>query len=190
MIIRRVGPSAAAQWRVIRLEALALAPEAFAPGEDAFANWPLEAYAADIAARAVLLALAGGEPAGCIVWTRDDDPAWSRRRGWIAGLYVTPRSRGLGLGGRLIAAALDDAAAAGLGALCLEVAPANRAAIAAYARAGFREVAAGCATGGGGAGAGTAGAMAMRRGLLGLRILGIFTRRNRKLAPLSGDDPG
>jgi ribosomal protein S18 acetylase RimI-like enzyme len=58
-------------------------------------------------------------------------------RGWIGGFGVAPPARGLGLGRRLIAAVLAEAAALGLRQVRLEVLAGNTAASRVYARAGF-----------------------------------------------------
>lgn len=180
MIIRRIAPDEAALWRMLRLEALALAPEAFVPGQDDRAGWRLRDFAAEVAARSVFLALAAGEPVGCIGWTRDADPGHAARQGWIDGLYVTLRARGQGLGARLIAVALADAAAAGLGAIRLEVGAANARARATYARVGFVPVVAGLC--------GDSATMILHRALgwpgVVMRLqrrMSIFARRNGKV---------
>ena len=57
-------------------------------------------------------------------------------------LWVQPEARGLGLGGALIAAIVGAARAAGYETMRLDTLPTMRAAIAMYARAGFKEIAA------------------------------------------------
>lgn len=171
VIIRRIAPDEAALWRMLRLEARALAPEAFASGPDDRAGWPLRDFAAEIAARPVFVALVRNEPVGCIGWARDSDPRLAARRGWIEGAYVTLRARGQGIGARLIAAVLADATAAGLREIRLEVGATNVRARAAYARAGFGPVVAGFSS--------ATGMMIMHRSLV---RPGIVTRLRRKLS--------
>jgi ribosomal-protein-alanine N-acetyltransferase len=79
-------------------------------------------------------ALAAPGPAGLVLWRRMVDEAE------ILTLAVLPPWRGCGIGGRLLAAALDGAAGGGAGAMFLEVAIDNGAALALYHRLGFEQV--------------------------------------------------
>lgn len=116
--------------------AAALAPlheAAFPPGE----RWDADALAQQLALPGVygLAALRGdGAPAGFILARVAADEAE------VLTLAVVPAVQGQGIGGLLLRAALDHAAAAGAGAMFLEVSPENAAALALYARAGFAAV--------------------------------------------------
>lgn len=62
------------------------------------------------------------------------------REGWILGLAIDQRWRGLGLGRRLMAESLRGLRARGVRAVALTVEPANAAAIMLYASLGFHRV--------------------------------------------------
>ncbi len=84
----------------------------------------------------LLLAFAGGEPAGCGALRRIADGVAEGRRLWIR-----PRFRGLGLGGALVLALLDEGRRAGFDAFRLETLPGKMSAAAAmYRQLGFREI--------------------------------------------------
>lgn len=138
-MIRRLGPGDAALWRAIRLEALAMAPEAFSARLADWRGRPIEDFAAQIAASPTFLAVDEDRPVGSVTWMRDGDPAcpW---RGWIGAVFVSADMRGRGLGGALIEAAVADAAQSGMREMWLEVGAANAVARRAYARSGFAEV--------------------------------------------------
>lgn len=134
--IRRVGPDSAADWRAIRLTALGDAPEAFASRLEDWAARPLADFAAQCGANPTFLAFEGAMPVGSAVWMPDSA---TEGRAWLAAVYLLPEARGRGLGQALIAAVIEDARAAGIRDLWLEVAAGSRAAQAAYRRAGFAE---------------------------------------------------
>lgn len=136
--VRRLAPGDAALWQAIWAEARATDPAAFAPrpGDDPAAA--PDALAARLAsARAFVWQDEAGHPRACALWCRDHDPA-EPRRGWIEAMFVAPGLRGRGIAAQLIAAMAEDARAEGVAELWLEVRRDNRAAQAAYARAGFR----------------------------------------------------
>lgn len=76
----------------------------------------------------------------CALWCRDADPT-HRRRGWVEAVFVRRHARGRGIAVRLLAALAEDARAAGMAELRLEVGRANAPARAAYARAGYAPLA-------------------------------------------------
>lgn len=138
MIIRRVGPDEAEAWRTIRIEALTGAPDAFAARLADWQDRPLADFAAQLTANPTFLAFDGDDPIACIAWMRDiADVA----RGWIGGVYVADRMRGRGAAQALISAALDDAKAAGITEMWLEVRAGNAPAQRAYEQAGFAVIA-------------------------------------------------
>jgi ribosomal protein S18 acetylase RimI-like enzyme len=84
----------------------------------------------------LLLAFAGGVPAGCAGLRRLPDGAAEAKR-----LWVRPAARGRGLGAALVARLGDEARRAGYRVLRLETLPDEMAAaLALYRRLGFREI--------------------------------------------------
>lgn len=82
----------------------------------------------------LLLALAGGEPVGCVALRRHGAETAELKR-----LYVRPAGRGGGAGRTLTAAALDAARAAGYARVVLDTVPGMEAAQALYRTLGFTE---------------------------------------------------
>lgn len=75
----------------------------------------------------------------CGIWIDPDDPG----RCELRKMYLEPRLRGLGMGRRLLAGAIDHARRAGCASIELETNAAMKAAIALYESHGFRPVDAG-----------------------------------------------
>jgi RimJ/RimL family protein N-acetyltransferase len=139
MTIRRLMPDDWAAFRDIRLDMLARDPRAFGSTHADWAAKP-EAAIRDWLARMHLLALIEGDRAlGCAAFCRETAPRATHRAEVIA-VYLRPKVRGQGHMTRLLTALADAARAEGLLQLELQVAGWNAPAIAAYARAGFRQV--------------------------------------------------
>jgi len=83
----------------------------------------------------LLLANVGDRPAGCL-GLREIGPGL----GELKRLFVVPEHRGRGVGGRLIAGAIDRARRIGHARLVLDTRPEMRDALALYRRFGFAEV--------------------------------------------------
>ena len=140
MTIRRLTPDAWAAFRDIRLDILARDPRAFGSTHADWAARP-EAEVRDWLARMHLWAVMEGDRAlGCAAFCRETAPRATHRAEVIAA-YLRPEARGQGHMTRFLAALADDARAQGILQLELQVATWNAAAIAAYARAGFDQVA-------------------------------------------------
>lgn len=137
MITWRLGPARAAEWRDIRLAALAEAPGAF---DAMLADWQ-DRPLADFAARlgAVPTFAAGdipGRPLATAAWQAGLDPR-DARRGWLLSVYARPEARGKGYASAAIHAALADATRQGMTSIGLNVRDTGRAAQALYRRLGF-----------------------------------------------------
>jgi RimJ/RimL family protein N-acetyltransferase len=140
MTLRRLTPDDWAAFRDIRLDMLARDPRAFG---STHANWAAkpEAEIRDWLTTMHLWALMQGDRAlGCAAFCRETAPRATHRAEVIA-VYLRPESRGQGHMARLLSALADDARAEGIVQLELQVATWNAPAVAAYTRAGFRQVA-------------------------------------------------
>lgn len=140
--IAELGPAHVQEWRALRLRALAEAPEAFLSSVEQAAAQPLEDLAARFSASANVDApIFGAFREGVLVGTaglgRQDRPK-TRHTATIWGVFVAAEARGLGLGDRLIAAAVERARRMpGLERITLIVTASNVAARRIYERAGF-----------------------------------------------------
>jgi ribosomal protein S18 acetylase RimI-like enzyme len=140
--IRPLTEADAAAWWTLRLRMLREEPGAFGSSyEEAIARTPEE-----VAARhrqtvtdpdAFLLGAWGATLAGAVGFRRDSGLK-VRHKGMIWGMYVAPEARGLGLGRRLLDAAVDRARGMeGVEQVSLEVTVGNSAARALYRSCGF-----------------------------------------------------
>lgn len=138
--VRRVGPGEWETLRLVRLAALADAPEAFgsttarelALGE---AEWRRRAESAPN-----FIAWRDDDPVGLVTVIGPPGPGEERPvREWeLVSMWVSPQARGSGAADLLVSAAVEAAAAESAGLLVLWVADGNARARAFYLRAGFR----------------------------------------------------
>lgn len=84
---------------------------------------------------ALVLARLGGEPAGCVAFYAHDPTTVEIKR-----MFVAPRARGHGVGGRMLELLLSQARAAGYRRAVLSSHHSMHTAHAVYRRAGFSEV--------------------------------------------------
>jgi ribosomal protein S18 acetylase RimI-like enzyme len=106
--IRRLRPDDAEAYRLIRLEALELAPEAFGSTLEAEAAKPLDWFAARLERTAVFGAYLGDDLVGIAGFRADAGPK-TRHKGVLWGLYVRPAARGAGVARALVETVTDHA---------------------------------------------------------------------------------
>jgi ribosomal protein S18 acetylase RimI-like enzyme len=134
--IDRVGPEAWSRLRGVRLRALGDAPDAFWSTTEGESRLAVDVWRRRLARpdAATFLAVRDGVDVGLAIGAPHHvHPS-------DAGLYsvwVAPAVRGSGVADRLITAVVDWARAAGHPRIRLDVADANRRAVALYARLGF-----------------------------------------------------
>ncbi|MFN2136529.1 MAG: GNAT family N-acetyltransferase [Candidatus Promineifilaceae bacterium] len=136
LTIRQIGVDDAGALREIRLESLHAHPVAFSADPAIDAARPLSEWQERIRANPIFMAWDGETAAGMTGFYRN--PSYkTQHHGVIWGVYVRPAYRGLGLGGRLVTAAVDWARENGLKMAYIAAAAGNTAAIRCYARCGF-----------------------------------------------------
>lgn len=133
---RRLGLADAADFRLIRLEALKNAPEAFGSTHEAEAAFPDGVFAERLESGMVFGAYAGQRIVG-MVGFRQEIPEKIRHKGFLWGMYVAPEARGNGTGAALVRLLLATAGPL-VEQIRLSVVTTNAAAIALYERHGFR----------------------------------------------------
>ena len=137
--IWRLDPPRAAEWQAIRLRALREAPEAFDSTLDDWADRPLADFARRLDEGRVFAAgQTVGEPLAVASWDPGLDPR-DARRAWIMSVFCAPEARGRGLARAVIAAAMGDAARAGMTSAGLNVRADNAPAIGLYRALGFAD---------------------------------------------------
>jgi len=139
--IRRVQPDEWQVYRQVRLTALAEAPDAFSSTlehEQAFGEDIWRSRLGSPAA-ATFIAWRDGEPTGTATG-KLDDPAdeYAVPGSWqLVGMWVDPRSRGLGVADELVETVAGHARVEGAASLVLWVTEVNERARAFYRRMGF-----------------------------------------------------
>lgn len=139
-MISRLGPADWEAFRAIRLESLARAPHVFGTALhqeiDKPADWWRDRLSSpDLGVHA---AMVGDESVGMAGWMLPA-AANARHRAYVWGVYVRDALRGGGIGRRLVAAAVDDAASCSE-AIDLHVLVGNTPAVRLYECLGFRVV--------------------------------------------------
>ncbi|MCQ0970382.1 GNAT family N-acetyltransferase [Paracoccus sp. TK19116] len=139
MIVWRLQPEHAEEWRRIRLQASKDAPESFEETYDDWADRPLADFAARLSSARVF---AAGTHRGRALAIAGCVPGLDLRdasRGWVVSVFTRPEARGRGLAGAVIQTIMSDAAMRGMTSLGLHVVASNATAIALYERLGFRD---------------------------------------------------
>ncbi|MFD1883446.1 GNAT family N-acetyltransferase [Paracoccus pacificus] len=135
--IWRLGPERAAEWRAIRLAALAEAPDAFGSTLAEWQNRPLADFAARLSATHSFAAgAAPGAPQAVAGWSPGD----GNPDAWLIGVWARPEVRRQGLTRKLVLYVMNDAAQAGYSVMQLGVGAHNHGAQALYHSLGFRPV--------------------------------------------------
>ncbi|MFN9731763.1 MAG: GNAT family N-acetyltransferase [Pseudomonadota bacterium] len=136
-IVRRLHAADAAAWRALMLLALQREPDAFTSDAAESAALPVAWWERRTADEVVLGAFEGGELAGMVA-LQPQARLRVRHKATVSGLYVRERSRGGGLGARLLAATIDVARARdGLRVLQLQASAHNGGALRLYGSRGF-----------------------------------------------------
>lgn len=137
MLIRRLAPADALQFRSLRLRALREHPDAFTSSWEEERELPVESTAARVTAHAFWGAYQGAELYGFVGLEREGKPK-NRHKAKVVAMYVAPEAAGQGAGRALLAALLEHARGTGLQSLVLTVTDGNERAVRLYEAAGFR----------------------------------------------------
>ena len=119
---------------MIRLRALADAPDAFASTYAAIADLPLEIWTKQLQEIATFVAVIHGEDVGLVRCVSDEH---HHDTAWLISMWVAPEARGQGVGDALVDAVIEYARSSGASRLLLDVGDRNQPAIALYDRKGF-----------------------------------------------------
>ncbi len=142
MPIRRLTVEDASAYRRLRLEALQESPSSFGSAHEDEILKPIERFQESLggsAERAYFGAIAGNDLVGCVGIERETGRK-EQHKAFLRGMYVSPASRGKGVGRALLAAALNLAEGwSGLEQVTLAVTASAAPAVALYRRAGFIE---------------------------------------------------
>ena len=136
VILRRLTPEDAADYRTIRLMALRLDPDAFSSTYEAEMARPMESFAERLASSVVFAAYDGDRIIG-MAGFKQEAGAKHRHKAMLWGMYVATAWRGRGVGAMLVRAVVE-AARQQVEQLTLAVVQCNKAAIALYEKFGFR----------------------------------------------------
>ncbi len=131
VVVRRVGPDEWRDWRMLRQRSLAEDPGAFAASVAAWTgpDDTEQRWRARLAEDSCFIAYDEASPVGMVAGRASAGGAHE-----LTSMWVAPEARRQGAGAALVAAVIDWNADA---PLTLRVIDGNRAAIAAYERAGF-----------------------------------------------------
>uniref|UniRef100_UPI000690F550 GNAT family N-acetyltransferase n=1 Tax=Kitasatospora sp. MBT63 TaxID=1444768 RepID=UPI000690F550 len=130
--VRRLAADEWTCYRDVRLAALAQAPEAFGSTHAREAEFTEERWRERLAARNTVVAELDGEPRGLVGLVTAGEGETE-----LVSMWVHPQARGLGVGDRLVRAAIERAEELGRPAVRLWVAEGNAPAERLYARHGF-----------------------------------------------------
>jgi ribosomal protein S18 acetylase RimI-like enzyme len=135
--IGRLGAADAPAWRALMIDALAREPDAFTSDAAESAALPLDWWVQRTGGEIVLGAFESGSLAGMLA-VQPQQRLRVRHKAVLSGLYVREASRGRGIAGRLLDAALDAARALPeLRVLQLQASAHNEGALRLYAARGF-----------------------------------------------------
>lgn len=132
--MRRCGLGDAAALRVIRLEALTMASEAYGSTYKETLKWPEERWRSLCRRGNYYLARSEGEVVGMASGGTNDQYPGTR---WLYGLYVTARARGTGVAAQLVEAVVEWATEERASTLHLHVNDSAERAKAFYEKTGF-----------------------------------------------------
>ena len=140
MDIRFLTPDDAAEWLRLRIEALKLAPEAFSASLEEYQSLSLDEVKRRLWSDGDAFVV-GAFQENCLIgiagFYREKGPK-SRHKGCGWGVYVTPESRGTGIGRTMMRALLDRGSAIdGVEQVLLSVAATQESAIRLYRSLGF-----------------------------------------------------
>lgn len=137
--VRLLAPKDFDTFKRIRLEALRLAPEAFASKAEDWEHLPDEEWQRRLTANPVFVAYRGDEPVGIMGLMRQQSSKMAHRATIIM-VYLRASERGSGAALALLEALLDQARQMGIRQIELAVTAENPAAERFYARHGFKEI--------------------------------------------------
>ena len=139
MLIRRLGPDDALEYRALRIRALWEFPESFTSSFEEDEKQPIETWEVRLGGEHILFWGAfEGETLCGMVGLERETRAKNRHKGTVIGMYVSQEWFGTGMGKALIDALLDGARELGLELLVLTVTEGNTVATNFYGAAGFR----------------------------------------------------
>ncbi|APX10320.1 GNAT family N-acetyltransferase [Tateyamaria omphalii] len=138
-VVRRLTGADAAEWRALRLEALATYPQAFLTTHDEAAAVPMDTIAERLQTGHSYGVFVGSALVG-IGSLIPQTKAQTRHRAELGAFFVQPGAQGSGAAMALLDGIAASAADLGIRQMELFVAASNARAIAFYTRAGFVEV--------------------------------------------------
>lgn len=137
--VRLLGPGDVDVFRQIRLEALGVAPEAFASTKQDWESLPDEEWRRRLTGNPVFAAFRAGRPVGIMGLMRQGSSKMAHRANLVM-VYVRESERGTGAAKAMLDAALDHAKRSGIRQVELAANAENKAALGFYRREGFREI--------------------------------------------------